>query len=151
MPSASHFSWYGVTSRSKNARAVARKSSCSCSRIDGRSGMGAPWVGVGVEGVEHRPRSEVGEPAPAVEPVDGRLLSDQDRVVVALDPVALELARAVQPRAQQGQDTHSFTCAMVAAGSSEAGVSERLVTPASRKAAIRSWTYDSGSTRLAAS
>ena len=31
MPSASHCSWWGTTSRSKNARAVLRKSSCSSS------------------------------------------------------------------------------------------------------------------------
>ena len=40
---------------------------------------------------------------------------------------------------------------MVAAGSSVAGTTERLVTPASWKAAIRSWTYDAGPTRLPAS
>ena len=39
-----------------------------------------------------------------------------------------------------GQLTHSLTCAMVAAGSSVAGVTDRLVTPASRNASIRSLT-----------
>ena len=38
----------------------------------------------------------------------------------------------------------------VAAGSSETGVMLRSVTPASRKASMRSRTYDSGPTRLAA-
>src|SRR5690606_38199445 len=35
---------------------------------------------------------------------------------------------------------HSFSCRIVAAGSSLAGMKFRLVTPDSRKAAIRSWT-----------
>src|SRR6476659_4464337 len=139
-----------------------------------------------------------------VDALDRGLLTDEQRVVVPLDAVVLELASPVEqprdrrdavvaeegdagalgvvtgelvaagephdpvrvalrvertdlpqdvvpPAGELGHATHSLTWAIVAAGSSVAGETWRLVTPASRKAAIRSLTYDAGPTRLPAS
>ena len=52
---------------------------------------------------------------------------------------------------RMAQEVHSLSWATSAAGSSPTGVTLRLVTPASAKAAIRSLTYDAGPTKFAAS